>query len=199
MADVAIRTEPLPVGSIGPKAFGWWGMVTIIMTEGALFAYLLFGYYYFDVQYGREWLPSELPEFGFSVPNTIIVLLAGASVWWAERSARRGRRLRVPLAIAVGLILGIAFIVIQLIEWRHKPFALFSSSFSSIYFVVSGFHLAHVVTGALILVALLIWSTLGYFDRERHAPLSIAMLYWFFIDAVWLAIFFTFYITPYLG
>lgn len=40
----------LPLGSIGHLTNGWWAMLFIILTEGALFAYLLFAYYYLAVQ-----------------------------------------------------------------------------------------------------------------------------------------------------
>jgi heme/copper-type cytochrome/quinol oxidase subunit 3 len=40
---------------------------------------------------------------------------------------------------------------------------------------------------------------LGYFGPVRHSYVSIGAIYWHFVDAVWLAVFFTFYITPYLG
>ena len=43
-----------------------------------------------------------------------------------------------------------------------------------------------------------VWNQLGYFDRERHAAIANAAIYWHFVDAVWVTIFFTFYITPYL-
>ena len=43
---------------------------------------------------------------------------------------------------------------------------------------------------------MLVWSALGYFDRRRHAPMLIGAIYWHFVDAVWLAVFFTFYIAP---
>ena len=59
--------------------------------------------------------------------------------------------------------------------------------------------MAHVVVGLLVLLVLLLWSALGYFDRERHAPVAIGAIYWHFVDAVWLTVFFTFYITPYLS
>ena len=59
--------------------------------------------------------------------------------------------------------------------------------------------MAHVAVGVLGLAILAIWSALGYFDRARHAPVSIGAIYWNFVDAVWLTVFFTFYLTPYLG
>ena len=52
MTDVSQRFD-LPVGSIGRHANGWWGMMMLIVTEGALFVYLLFAYYYTAVQHGR--------------------------------------------------------------------------------------------------------------------------------------------------
>ncbi len=85
------------------------------------------------------------------------------------------------------------------LEWHNKPFSLSSSTYSSLYFTITGFHMAHVAVGLLMLGALLLWSALGMFDRWRHAPISIGAIYWHFVDAVWIAVFLTFYATPYLG
>lgn len=198
-AHATQATPPLPVGSIDRHASGWWGMVCLVMTEGALFAYLLFSYYYFAVQYGRDWLPAELPSFRLAGPNTVDLLLSSVAVWWGERGARQGRRGQQILGLLVGLILGIVFIVVQYEEWSNKAFTLSTSSYGSLYFTVTGFHMAHVLAGLLVLATLLLWSALGYFDRTRHAAISIGAIYWHFVDAVWLTVFFTFYITPYLG
>ncbi|KAF2989929.1 cytochrome c oxidase subunit 3 [Methylocystis sp. MJC1] len=198
MADTTIRRPRLPVGSIGHKSFGWWGMIAIIMSEGSLFAYLLFSYYYFAVQYGRDWIP-EMPDFTLAAPNTAVLLSSSLFVWWGERSATRGRRAKQALGLAIGLALGTIFLIVQYLEWGEKPFTYSSTSYGSSYFITTGFHMAHVAVGAAMLAAVLLWSLLGYFDSERHAPISIAAVYWHFVDLVWLAIFFTFYVTPYLG
>lgn len=187
----------LPVGSVDRKTFGWWGMVTVIMTEGSLFAYLLFSYYYFAVRYGRSWIP-EMPSLHFAIPNTAVVLLASGFAWWSAHIASREAKARQSLALAIALGLGVIFLALQLLEWREKTFTLASGPYGSNYFVTTGFHMAHVAFGNLMLAALLAWSLLGYFDSKRRAALIIGALYWFFIDAVWLAIFFTFYVTPYL-
>lgn len=198
MSDQALERRGLPVGSVGHKAFGWWGMMTVIMTEGSLFAYLLFSYYYFVVQYGRVWIP-ETPSLKLAAPNTAILLLSSLFVWWGEHSAARNQRGRQAAGLAIGLALGVAFLVIQTYEWREKSFTVASSSYGSSYFVTTGFHMAHVLLGALMLAAVLVWSLMNYFDANRHAALSIAAIYWHFVDVVWLAIFFTFYLTPYIG
>jgi cytochrome c oxidase subunit III len=189
----------LSVGSTRRRALGWSGMLTLILTEAFLFGYLLFSYYYFAVQYGRPWLPAELPAFRLSAPNTVILLLSSVAVWVGEQGARRGARWRLMLGLAAGLALGAVFVGIQLMEWMSKPFGLASDSYGSLYFTITGFHMAHVLAGLLILAALVLWSALGYFDRERHAPVSIGAIYWHFVDAVWLTVFFTFYVTPRLS
>jgi heme/copper-type cytochrome/quinol oxidase subunit 3 len=196
-AEEMRRRRLLPVGAIGRKTFGWWGMITVIMTEGALFAYLLFAYYYFAVRYGRGWIP-EAPSLRLALPNTGVLLLSSVFVLWSESSARRGEAPRRSLGLAIAIGLGIIFLAIQLLEWREKSFTPASSSYGSSYFITTGFHMAHVAVGIVVLAALLAWSLLGYFDSKRYAALSIGALYWHFVDVVWLAIFFTFYLTPYL-
>ena len=191
--------DELLVGTVDRRASGWWGMLTLILSEGFLFAYLLFSYYYFAVQYGRAWLPPELPSLRLSAPNTIILLLSSVAVWFGERGVRQGSRARLLLGLLVGLVLGGTFVGIQLIEWSHKPYTLASDPYGSLYFTITGFHMVHVVVGLLVLLVLLLWSALGYFDRERLAPVAIGAIYWHFVDAVWLTVFFTFYITPYLS
>lgn len=196
MSDAALET--LPVGAVGHKSFGWWGMLTVIMTEASLFAYLLFVYYYFIVQHGRAWVP-EKPSLALAAPNTAILLISSLFVWWAEKGAAGNRRGWQVAGLAIALLLGVVFLVVQAFEWREKPFTLASTAYGSSYFITTGFHMAHVAAGVLMLAAALLWSLLGYFDARRHAPLSIVAVYWHFVDLVWLAIFFTFYLTPYVG
>jgi cytochrome c oxidase subunit III len=195
---VALR-RPIAVGSIGRKANGWWGMIALVATEAALFAYLLFSYFYFAVQYGRSWLPDTLPSFRLSGPNTLILIASSVAIWWAEREGRKGRTGRLCGGLALAFVLGAIFVVIQGFEWRDKTFTPASSSYGSLYFAITGFHMAHVVVGLIVIAALLAWSLLGYFDERRNAPVAIGAMYWHFVDAVWLTVFFSLYVTPHLG
>jgi len=199
MTDTAIHSDPLPVGSLGRRAGGWYGMLAVIMTEGALFAYLLFSYYYFAVQYGREFLPPELPKFLLSLPNTVILLASSVTAWFAERGLHMGRKDNLVWGLAATIALGVLFMVIQGAEWAEKPFTMASAAYGSLYFTITGFHMAHVAVGVLILAALTLWSALGKFDSVRNSPVSIGALYWHFVDAVWIVLFTTYYIVPRLG
>ncbi|HEX4292652.1 MAG TPA: cytochrome c oxidase subunit 3 [Rhizomicrobium sp.] len=191
----------LPVGAIDTRASGWWAMIFVVFTESALFAYLLFSYFYLAVQpHAPGTFPEGgLPELTLAIPNTAVLLLSSAAVGWAQFNIERDDNRRLCAGLLVAAVLGMVFLVVQYFEWAAKPFALASSTYSSLYFVVTGFHMAHVVVGVLMLWALFAWSAMGYFNRVRYAHIHIGALYWHFVDAVWIAVFFTFYVTPYLG
>jgi cytochrome c oxidase subunit III len=199
MTDVSQRFD-LPVGSIGRHANGWWGMMMLIVTEGALFVYLLFAYYYTAVQHSPGWLPERLPDFKLSLPDTIILILSSVVVWRGESLLKRGGSGgATAIYLAVGALMGIVFVAIQALEWAGKSFTPFTGSYGSLYFTITGFHMLHVIAGVLILLTLSLWCALGYFNRIRSAPVTIGAIYWHFVDAVWLVLFFTFYVTPRLG
>jgi cytochrome c oxidase subunit III len=175
-------------------------MMMLIVTEAALFVYLLFAYYYAAVQHERNWLPEDLPNFKLSLPDTIILILSSVIVWRGESLLKQGRSGGLTaIYLAVGALMGIVFIAIQALEWGTKAFTPFSSSYGSLYYTITGFHMMHVAAGVIILATLSLWCVLGYFNRIRSAPVSIGAIYWHFVDAVWLVLFFTFYITPRLG
>lgn len=198
MADAILHPGELPVGSAGRRSSGWWGLLMLVLTEGALFGYLLFSYYYLLVQHDRSWLEESHPSLRYPLPDTLILLLSSVTAWWAERGAKRGARLQLLAGLGATLLLGILFVGIQVLEWKSKKFSLASSAFSSLFFTTTGFHMAHVVAGLLGLAAVLLWSAQGLFGPKRHAPVTIATYYWHFVDAVWLSVFFTFYLAPYL-
>jgi heme/copper-type cytochrome/quinol oxidase subunit 3 len=199
MSTISVPQRRLSIGSVGPNAFGWWGMIAGILTEAALFAYLLFGYYYFAVQpHGMPW-PAEMPKFKLAAPNTAILLISSFAVWWGERGAKQGSYGKQVSGLGLGFLLGVVFVVIQTFEWKSKSFSLNSGPYGSLFYTITGFHMAHVMLGLIMLLPLTIWSALGYFGPRRSAPVSIGAIYWHFVDAVWLTVFFTIYITPYLG
>lgn len=195
MSEMLDLSQALPIGSAGHRASGWWGMWCLILTEAALFAYLLFAYFYLSAQAQSTFVP-EIPKLRLALPNTILLLASSAVLYWGETGIRRNRQGRLALGLAVTLVMGAGFLGIQFLEWHAKKFRLWDSAYASSYYITTGFHMAHVVGGLLILAMLLVWTLIGKFDHRRHAAVSIGTLYWHFVDVVWLAVFTTFYLTP---
>lgn len=198
MSEAVAYEQPLAVGSREYNATGWLGALCLIATEASLFAYLLFSYGYFAVQHGKAWLPEAHPSLKFSLPGTIILAASSGTVWWSEHSLKRGNRIQHLAALAGTIGLGVVFLVVQVFEWKSKSFTLSSSAYGSLFFTITGFHMLHVILGVLVLSAVFAWSLAGYFSPRRHLHVTVSSAYWHFVDVVWLAVFSTFYITPYL-
>jgi len=198
MAESAITPTTLPIGSKERNSAGYWGVLCLIATEASLFAYLLFSYFYMAAQYGKSWSPEPHPKLMLSLPDTFVLIASSVAVWWGERGLKQERRRQHLIGYGIAIVLGIIFIVVQLFEWKSKTFSIQSGSYGSLYFTVTGFHLMHVVVGLIILGAIFLWSAAGYFTPTRCTPVLVSSLYWHFVDVVWLFVFTSFYLAPYI-
>lgn len=195
-AEAVYRGDALPVGSKGRLSSGWWGMVAVIGTEASLFAYLLFSYFYVGAQTVGRWPPGGPPPLTLAVVGSVLLVLGSVTMVWGEKGVRAGRNGQLLAGLGASIVLGVGFVVLEGIEWSRKTFTLKSDAYGSLYFTITGFHLLHVIVGALMLAMLLVWTLLGYFGVRRHSTISIAVLYWHFVTIVWIAVFLTFYIAP---
>lgn len=198
MAEAMPVDKRLPVGSEGKRSGGWWGIWTLIVTEGSLFGYLLFTYFYLASQTEQRWPPEGPPLLLMPGINTLILLASSLFVWGCERCLASGRPRWSLASMTIALLLGMGFVLIQLNEWQKKSFDMTSNLYGSLYFTITGFHMLHVLVGLVILIFLLIWIALGYFDHRRYAAVTIGGLYWHFVDVVWLFVFSSLYLFPYL-
>lgn len=200
MAEAVISAPgKLPVGPIRRHGIGWWGAGTLIASEAALFAYLLFAYYYIGASAPVGWVLETSPPLTLALPNTLLLLLSSLLAWWGEQGVLKAARTQALVGFACAFMMGGVFVFVQWLEWRAKTFGIGASSYASLYFVTTGFHMAHVLLGLAVLLALIGWTALDYFSPRRRLVVSAGVLYWHFVDTVWLFVFATYYLTPYLG
>jgi cytochrome c oxidase subunit 3 len=199
MSELAVAPQRLPFGSVGKTGTGWWGVLCLIAAEACLFGYLLFSYAFTAINAGPGWMPAKPPELTLAVPDTLLLLASSVAAWWGERGIKQGKRRQLALGYGAAIVMGAVFVGVQVEEWREKTYRLSTSGYASHYFTITGFHMAHVVVGLLGLGLMLVWNGLGYFDKERHAPVLFVSLYWHFVDAVWLFVFAAFYVAPRMG
>lgn len=188
----------LPVGSYKKRSAGWWGLIALVVTEASLFGYLLFSYFYLGAQTEQHWPPEGVPKLLMPSINTVILLSSSVFVWLCERNIKCGLMARSKTMMGIAILLGIAFVAIQLGEWHDKSYGLTTNLYGSLYFTITGFHMLHVLVGIGVLSMLGLWIVLGYFNDRRAYMVKIGGFYWHFVDAVWLIIFTTFYLVPYL-
>ena len=195
MATAANPYE-LPVNPARRSNPGWWVMVLVIVTEAMLFVYLLFSYAYLGSMTGAPFPTGGPLKLDLVLPNTIILLVSSGTMLWGERGIRSGNQTRLRVGMLITLILGIVFLTIQGIEYSHKKFALQTDAYSGLFFTITGLHGTHVFVGLLMNVVVQIWAWRGWFTADRHLAVTNVAMYWHFVDAVWLVVFFTVYITP---
>ena len=178
---------------------GFWGMMLLIATEASLFAYLLFSYFYLGSMATGPWPPDGSPSLKLVIPNTILLLLSSGTMYWAESGIRRGVTGRIRIGLLATLLLGIVFLVIQGIEYSKKHFTPTTSAYGSLFFTITGFHGAHVFVGLLMIAVISVRAFLGHFGAGRHEAVTNVSWYWHFVDVVWLCVFTSLYVSPYLG
>lgn len=198
MVETLKIDTPLPVGNLGPRNTGLWGAWTLILTEGSLFAYLLVTYTYLAFTSSQVWPPEGPPQLIVPGINTLVLLASSGCVVMSERWLRRDRQALSVAALITAVVLGIVFVAVQMHEWTAKGYGPSAHLYGSLYFIITGFHMAHVAVGALMLACVAAWTAMGRVTAQGPAPLVIAGLYWHFVDVVWLVIFSVLYLMPHL-
>jgi cytochrome c oxidase subunit 3 len=198
MRETLPLQERLPVGGPVRTSPGWWGLWALIVTEGSLFGYLLMTYFYLCFQKTTPWPPDGWPRLLMPGLNTGILLSSSVCVWLAETWLKKARKKTSLMALATAILLGILFVLIQWNEWHNKPYGLASHLYGSLFFTITGVHMLHVMVGILMLSVLWLWTAMGYLRPGHLAPLTLGGLYWHFVDAVWLCVFASFYLSPFV-
>jgi cytochrome c oxidase subunit 3/cytochrome o ubiquinol oxidase subunit 3 len=89
-------------------------------------------------------------------------------------------------------LLGISFLAGQAYEFTHfyhEGLTLETNLFGTTFFVLTGFHGAHVTVGVLILLSIVAMEMRGLVTPEHSLTVELAGLYWHFVDIVWIVIF----------
>jgi cytochrome c oxidase subunit I+III len=193
------QPQDLPIGPIGRHGLGWWGVGALIASEAALFGYLLFSYYYTAATAPPGWLLEPRPKMWPVVPNTILLLSSSFVAYYGEKGVIEGKKRQALIGLGGAFVMGLIFAAVQCLEWAQRPYGPPKNSYASLYFTTTGLHMAHVLVGLGVLAALFGWVMHDMFSPRRRLSVSAGILYWHFVDIVWLFVFTTYYITPYLG
>ena len=136
---------------------------------------------------------EAMEAWGLPFINTCILVTSSVTVTFAHWALKKNQRL--PLAIWLGLTvaLGISFLILQVVEYMEAynelGLTLGSGIYGSTFFMLTGFHGAHVTMGTIMLFVILLRCLRGHFSPEDHFGFEAASWYWHFVDVVWLFLF----------
>jgi cytochrome c oxidase subunit III len=193
-ADWGGGTHPYRVGH---RKLGMW---LFIMSDSLTFGALLITYSYVRVA-SVNW-PTPFPFYPsiiFSTAMTLVLLSSSLTMVFAVSAAKQRKLGAARKWLVATMVLGLAFIVLHLMEWEHlmgdglapfelpakwvKAFPGASPLFGSTFFGITGLHMFHVFTGVCyigVIVARI---------KKLRDDVEVCGLYWHFVDLVWMFVF----------
>ena len=118
---------------------------------------------------------------------TSVLLISSFFMNRAEVAAAHGDRKNFLISLSITILLAIAFLVgVVGVEWQIAPFGPNDDVYGAIFYMMTGMHALHVLSGVVFLLFILNNGRKGVYTPERHWPVEAAAVYWHFVDVVWI-------------
>lgn len=176
------------------------GVLLFILSEVMFFFSFFWAFFHSSlapsIEIGSIWPPLGIEALNpFEVPllNTAILLSSGATITWSHNAIISGDRKDTLLGLMFTVILGIIFTCLQVIEYYEATFTIADSVYGATFYVATGFHGLHVLIGTSFLFVMLIRIINHHMTKHHHLGYEASILYWHFVDVVWLFLFLTIY------
>ena len=140
-----------------------------------------------------DWLEFALPNIFYA--STVIVVLISFLLHFALVSIKNNSVGRSNLLLAVATILGIVFVVFQLMGWNElRDEGIYftgegSNTAGSWVYVITLLHLLHLIAGIIVLIVTSIKSNLGHYNSQDFLGIDLCATYWHFVDVLWVFLF----------
>jgi heme/copper-type cytochrome/quinol oxidase subunit 3 len=145
--------------------------------------------------------PLDVFDLALTTLSTFVLLMSSLAVVLALEFLQQGRRKLALFWTMMIIVLGCGFLAFQAYEFTHfyhLGLELQTNLFGSTFFVLTGFHGAHVTVGVIWLLVLWFDMYRGHMGPRQALRLEVAGLYWHFVDIVWIVIFTLVYLLEFI-
>lgn len=176
------------------------GVALFIASEALFFLAIFWAFFHSalspTIELGAQWPPMGIEAINpFELPlfNTVILLSSGVTVTYAHHSLIKGDRAASLYALLATVILALVFTAFQGVEYAVSSFTISDGIFGSCFYLGTGFHGIHVMIGTAF-IAVGLWRVVAYHSTDNHhLGLESSILYWHFVDVVWLFLYISIY------
>jgi heme/copper-type cytochrome/quinol oxidase subunit 3 len=143
--------------------------------------------------------PHEIYNIPYTSVSSFVLLMSSLTMVLALAAAQKADERGMRIWLVATALLGMTFIGGQIFEFTdfyHRGLSLSTSTFGSAFYVLTGFHGAHVTVGILMLLSLVAMSLVGKLGPQGARKVELIGLYWHFVDIVWIVIFTVVYLIP---
>lgn len=183
-----LETEPNHLG---------FGFPVFLLSESVVFLSFFVTYGILRLQ-SPQWFPpgvEGLDRMRAGI-NTLVLVSSSGLIILAERALKQ-RQLKLFQGFWLGTIsLGIVFLLGQGAEWAAMPFGLDAGAAGGTFYLLTGFHGLHVLTGVSLLLYIYWRSRRPHNFVRGHAGVTAIALFWHFVDVIWIVLFFLVYLWP---
>ena len=195
-ASAAAGAAEADVGSYGTtnRKMAWWAFIG---SECMFFASLISGYVVYMGQSQTGPYPTDLLSVPFITVTTFVLLMSSLTMVLALSAVRRGDRKMGRIWLFMTPFLGAVFLTGQVIEFTHfwhEGLTLSQNLFGTTFYILTGFHGAHVTVAAIWMFSIWWLHLKGDITEENAETVEIAGLYWHFVDIVWIVLFTVIYL-----
>jgi heme/copper-type cytochrome/quinol oxidase subunit 3 len=170
------------------------GMWLFLVADAMSFAALLLAYGVLRVQ-SHDWPPpgSRL-GIPFTAGLTFLLICSSVTMVLAVTAAQQRRQRALVGWLGATMLGGLLFLAGQGHEYtmlvRDKGMSLGLDQMSATFFVCTGFHGAHVLSGVILLGVVAARAARGRYAGSAPADgVEVAGLFWHFVDLVWILVF----------
>ena len=188
-ADAHAHAHPPTSTGLDTWKLGFW---TFIGSETLFFGTFISAYMIYAGKSLQGPYPSEILNIPLTSVSTFVLLMSSLAMVLALAGVQRGNRKMALTWLMATAGLGMVFLGFQAYEFTHfyhEGLTLSSSVFGSSFFILTGFHGAHVTIGVIWLLILWMQTFAGKIGPADSLKVEIAGLYWHFVDIVWIVIF----------
>jgi cytochrome c oxidase subunit I+III len=196
------RPDTIDVSSLPSHAFGhrsplWWGVVMLIVIESTAMGILLVSYFYVRGNYD-VWPPTPLTPtvLRLAIAQAILLALSMPPMIRCVRAARRQRLRSTRLWLIVGTAFGAAMLVVRGFEIAYLPFRWDTHAHGSVFWMVLGLHITHLLTSVLEDLMLIALLYKGPVEEKHFDDIDASALLWFFSVLEWAPAFAILYLEP---
>ena len=174
-------------------------MWTFLGSDCLFFGAMISTYLLYRTRTGSGPTPHEVYDIPYTSVSSFVLLMSSLTMVLALAAIQRGDHRGLRVWLFATAFLGMTFIGGQIYEFTtfiEEGLTLQTSPFGSAFFMLTGFHGAHVTVGILMLLSLVGLSMAGKLQQEDSLKVEMIGLYWHFVDIVWIIIFTVVYLIP---
>jgi len=171
------------------------GMIIFLCSESVIFLAFFAGYAVLKLS-SPVWLPTGVEGLEVKAPliNTVILVSSSFVAWFAEQQLQRGRLWGFRALWLLTMAMGSYFVYGQAVEWHGLAFSLQAGIFGGSFYLLTGFHGLHVITGILLMSLMLFRSFRAGNYEGGEAGVTSVSLFWHFVDVIWIILFVLIYV-----